>query len=134
MWELYWITRLTPIHIMAIVIFCVGIFCTVMLFVHHHDAAGNVDSWTPGGDRHKQALKELKFTNKGLKASIITMIIGFLGIIFVPNTRQGLLIWGVGSTIDYLKENPTAKQLPDKCINALDKWVDSFTEEKDSIE
>ena len=26
------------------------------------------------------------------------------------------MICGVGSTIDYIKENPTAKQLPDKCV------------------
>lgn len=26
--------------------------------------------------------------------------------------------------MDYLKSNPTAKQLPDKCIKALDKWID----------
>lgn len=34
------------------------------------------------------------------------------------------MIYGVGSTIDYIKENPTAKQLPDKCVKILDKWVD----------
>jgi hypothetical protein len=40
------------------------------------------------------------------------------------------MIWGVGGTIDYVKSNATAKQLPDKCIEALDKWVDSLNEEK----
>ena len=34
------------------------------------------------------------------------------------------MIYGVGSTIDYIKENPTAKQLPDKWVKILDKWVD----------
>ena len=35
--------------------------------------------------------------------------------------NDALLIYGVGGTIDYVKSNKTAKQLPDKCIKALDK-------------
>ena len=31
--------------------------------------------------------------------------------------------------IDYIKSNETAKQLPDKCIKALDKWADNINEE-----
>lgn len=34
------------------------------------------------------------------------------------------MIYGVGGTIDYIKENPASKQLPDKCVKILDKWVD----------
>lgn len=36
----------------------------------------------------------------------------------------------LGGTIDYIKSNETAKQLPDKCIKALDKWVENLNEEK----
>lgn len=32
---------------------------------------------------------------------------------------------------DYIKNNETAKQLPDKCINALDAWVESLTQEEE---
>ena len=35
----------------------------------------------------------------------------------------------IGGTIDYIKSNDTAKQLPDKCIKALDKWADNINEE-----
>lgn len=50
--------------------------------------------------------------------------------IFIPTTNEALLIYGVGGTIDYIKSNDTAKQLPDKCIKALDKWVENLNEEK----
>lgn len=40
------------------------------------------------------------------------------------------LIYGVGGTIDYLKDNETAKQLPDKVVIALDKYIDSLNEDK----
>lgn len=38
---------------------------------------------------------------------------------------------GIGSTIDYIKENPIAKQLPDKCIKILNKWADKQLKEND---
>lgn len=41
------------------------------------------------------------------------------------------MIYGVGGTIDYLKDNETAKQLPDKVIVALDKYIDSLNEDKE---
>lgn len=44
--------------------------------------------------------------------------------------NDALLIYGVGGTSDYVKSNETAKQLPDKYIKALDKWVDNLNEEK----
>lgn len=58
------------------------------------------------------------------------LIISTLVITFVPFKRELYIIYGVGGTIDYLKENPTAKELPDKCIKALDTWVDNFNKEE----
>lgn len=49
--------------------------------------------------------------------------------IFIPTTNEALLIYGVGGTIDYIKSNNTAKQLPDKCVKALDKWVENLNED-----
>ena len=61
-----------------------------------------------------------------------TTIIITLLFIFTPTTKEALMIWGVGGTIDYVKSNDTAKQLPDKCIEALDKWVDSLNEQENN--
>lgn len=42
------------------------------------------------------------------------------------------LFLGVGGTIDYLKENKDANKIPDKCVKALDKYLDdALTEDKD---
>jgi hypothetical protein len=65
-----------------------------------------------------------------LKIVIPIFTISLLIEIFIPTTKEALTIYGVGGTVDYLKANPTARKLPDKCINALDKWVDSFSTEK----
>jgi hypothetical protein len=40
-------------------------------------------------------------------------------------------IYGIGGTIDYLKSNETAKRIPDKCIKALDLYIDSQLKESE---
>lgn len=54
--------------------------------------------------------------------------------ILIPTTNQALLIYGVGGTIDYIKSNDTAKQLPDKCVKALDEYLDNLTKEENQKE
>ena len=67
--------------------------------------------------------------NRHWKIFKITFSIAFisaLGLIFVPSTKDALIIYGVGGTVEYLRDNPTAQQLPDKCVEALDKFVDEY--------
>ena len=40
-------------------------------------------------------------------------------------------IEGKYGQIDYIKSNDKAKKLPDKCIDALDKYIESLNKEKD---
>ena len=39
------------------------------------------------------------------------------------------MIYGLGGTLDYIKSNEVAKQLPDKCIIALDKYLEEVDNE-----
>ena len=52
---------------------------------------------------------------------------------FVPSTKEALMIYGVGSTIEYLKSNEKAMELPDKCIDALDAWVEELNKKEDEV-
>lgn len=63
---------------------------------------------------------------KWMKRLLVIFVLSVLCNIFIPNTKQAMMIWGIGGTIDYVKSNNTAKQLPDKCIKALDKFVDEY--------
>jgi hypothetical protein len=49
---------------------------------------------------------------------------------FTPSTKEMMLIWGLGNTVDYIQENETVKELPDKCVKALEAWADSLIEEE----
>ena len=67
---------------------------------------------------------------KYLKIFAATFIITLTVKAFVPSTKEALMIFGVGSTIEYLKSNEKAMQLPDKCIDALDAWVEELNKKE----
>jgi hypothetical protein len=75
----------------------------------------------------KSALKYLKIF---VTAFMITLTIKA----FVPSTKEALMIYGVGSTIEYLKSNEKAMKLPDKCIDALDAWIEELNKEEETNE
>lgn len=121
--EIYWITRFSYLHnvFCAILITSLVIVCIALL------------AYVSG---HCEKNKDLKtFALKFIKIFGSLSILGILGTTFIPTTSEAFLIYGVGGTVDYIKANPTAKHLPDKCIKALDKWVDTwFVETNDSTQ
>jgi hypothetical protein len=55
------------------------------------------------------------------------LIIGFISLLvfcFIPSPKEMYAIYGIGGVIDYVKGNEKAKKLPDKVIDALDKYLD----------
>jgi Na+-driven multidrug efflux pump len=126
--EIYWITRFDSIHCLGIAMFWISLIIFVVFWlisITTDDITG--ENYFNGKQRRK--------LRRVANCSVITLIIGLTMWIFVPTQKEALLIYGVGGTIDYIKQNPTAKQLPDKCIKALDSWMDSWNEEekKDSV-
>lgn len=69
---------------------------------------------------------------KIVKRSILILGFSLLGVIFLPNTKQAYMIWGLGGTIDYIKSNETVQKLPDKTVQCLDKFLDKYLNEEDS--
>ena len=73
-----------------------------------------------------------KIFKKYLKIFIPILIFSVLGLIFVPTTKETLLIYGVGGTIDYMKSDSIASKLPQKAIIALDKYLESDKNRKEN--
>lgn len=115
---LYWINVLDNINSLCIILFAIslilGIACFLVSLFYNED--------------------EVSFDYKGFikirNRIYAILIVSTLVIVFLPSKSQLYIIYGVGGTIDYLKENPTAKELPDKCIKALDTWVDNFNKKE----
>lgn len=110
--ELYWLITLGSLgEALSIIATTAGVLLVTILI------AGTI-AWPDIKEEDKPLYK------KRAKIAWIIWGIATLIAIAIPSKEQLYIIYGVGGTIDYIKENPTAKQLPDKCIKVLDKWAD----------
>lgn len=122
--HMYWITRLSSIHDAFIFIFIIAIIAAVFTGIIGLPFSDDEDNHAC-----------FKCIKKCFITSVAAVVLCGIGLVFVPKTNEALLIYGVGTTIDYVDNNETIKQLPDKAVQALDKYLDSFnkdSENKDS--
>lgn len=116
--DLYWITVLGNLKITsAAFTFTLGL--VLLLLIIGYSVSSSIDKKEDTSEYRKKCIKRV----------LLPFIIAILGVIFIPSTKELYLIYGVGGTMDYLKSNSTAKQFPDKCVKALDKWLDSTMDE-----
>lgn len=120
---IYWITRLDAICDTLAAIIAISVVVSII--------AGCI-MLVNSNCNWEHEIKGFARAKKILKYGILTFAIAIIANIFTPSTKQALMIYGLGGTIDYIKQNDTAKQLPDKVVNALDKWVDSLNEKEES--
>lgn len=118
--ELYWITVLGNLSFLAgMCIFFVVAYVSILLVWR-----GSIMSYEP-------ELLELfkKTVKKSTTPLICVFLFGIVGTVFIPSKQEMLLIYGVGSTIDYIQSNDKAKQLPDKAVEALSRYLDEINKE-----
>ena len=70
-----------------------------------------------------------KAKNVSLAIFIPTMMLAT----FVPNSKQAAIIYTAGSTIEYVQGNEKIKELPDKAVECLDKFISDYLEEDTHI-
>ena len=128
--EIYWITRLDTICHFLATIATLGFVISVVIGAFAMYNRFEADDYVEGDKYYNCYMQRFKiFLNYFKRSIIVTLVLTVINI-FIPTKNEALLIYGVGGTIDYIKSNDTAKQLPDKCIKALDKWVENLNEEK----
>lgn len=116
--ELYWIERMDSINgLMIFLLIASGILLVISFVVSWYE------EWDEDDIKERGVLKTRKMCLWILSVSILILT-------FVPSTKEMYRIIGIGGTIDYLRRNETAKQLPDKCIKAVDLFLNKMTEEK----
>ena len=123
--EIYWITRLGVISTAANVIFGLSLGVLIVAFlgylVYRFDYFYTEDE-----------LKKYDTKFRTVVIHIIPIItISALVTLFVPSKNELIMIYGIGSTIDYIQDNDKAKELPDKVINALNIYLDNINKEKE---
>ena len=118
--ELYWITRLDSIHtLFEVLVFVFSLLATIGIVFGIAAYVENAPE------------KDKKLTIKLCRTFLFVLLFSATGLVFTPTTKEALFIYGVGGTIDYIKQNKTIQQLPDKCVEALDLFIDDYIEEKE---
>ena len=116
--EIYWLSRLDGV----LAIF--GIICTISV------VSAVFMSLVVMIDREGETFMPQKKSKKLLRCCIITALITGIACVFVPSSKQAYMIFGIGRVVDYIQESEMASQLPDKCVEALEVWLESLTEEE----
>ena len=119
--EMYWITRCDIILTISWVLLALFVVF-IMLLIY-----GRIELLY----EDEEDESEIKPFIKKYQKKVIIFALVLVGIItFMPSTKDAYIIYGVGGTLDYLQSNSTAKKLPDKCIIALDKFLDSISKDE----
>ena len=124
MTEVYWLQRLANVGYMFGVGFwvCVLIACALVII---HYFLWVTDELDCDSDDCKRMLRWVK--RFGMVFAFFTV-----GAVIVPTEKDIMAIYGIGGVVDYVKESDKAKELPDKVVDALTRYVDAV--EKDSKE
>lgn len=103
MTEIYWLTRLDAVCIVSLAVFLV---CTIwgVAYILFFD------------DSIRDAITRIKWL-------IVVDVLALLSLLFVPTTKEALIIYGLGTTKDWIENNEKAKEIPQKAIDALDKYL-----------
>lgn len=115
--ELYWITRLDEINALLVVFLLISIVVFVIYLIGFLLNGCDIDKGFTKNDFGV------------FKTFFFSSVLLSIAVVFTPSEKDMFMIYGIGGTIDYIKSNDTAKQIPDKCINALDKFIDEYVNE-----
>ncbi|WP_270769419.1 hypothetical protein [Segatella buccae] len=113
--EIYWITRLDSINNVFAIIVMAAFIAAVILFILFLDSDEE--------DKRRKLWKQLK-------VSICCLSVSILALVFIPSTKDALLIYGLGGSLDYIKGNDTAKKLPEKAVMALDRYLEELNKDE----
>lgn len=114
--EIYWITRLDSIN-GALVLFAITSIIVAVIAVLIWAIEDLYDD-------------KLLICKRFIRTSMAIFVASILGLVFIPSTKDALLIYGAGGSIEYIKNNDVVKQLPDKCIQAIDALLNEYIEDK----
>ena len=113
--ELYWISVIGKLNTFFLIIFGINVAAAAILFILY--------CITDYKDDQIKLAKPIKLT------IISTIVCGLCGIL-IPGKNEVYFIYGAGTIVDYCKDNTNVKEIPDKAIDALNRYLDSVAEDK----
>jgi hypothetical protein len=122
--NLYLITRLDDIRtafIALVVLAGIAFVCFIILYFTQKAIILEHSNYSCNVEDNKYLCKIGK---RYTIISLVVTVISMLSICAIPTTKQGLLIFGINEAVEFCEKHPDTKQLPDKCIKALNKYLD----------
>lgn len=110
--ELYWLTTLGKINTFLWIGLGISILTSLFFLAEFRESSY--------GD------EEYIESKKMLKLSALVMLILSCGCTLTPSKKDLYLIYGAGTIVDYCKDNQKVKEIPDKAIEALNRYLDSI--------
>lgn len=113
--EIYWLVVIGNLHNVIMAIFVALVFVLIVSFLLYMFGVTYIEE--------KEEFS--RFAKKVSLAIICTSII----LCFLPSKNDLLAVYGIGGTIDYIKSNDKAKELPDKVVDALTEYLDNIKDQ-----
>lgn len=113
--EIYWITRMDNIHSALVIFLCISATSIITSIIGYFI--------TKSLDEYKG---EWVNFGKFLKYAVPSSLILTLLLVFTPTTKEVLMIYGVGGTLDYVQSNEKIQQLPDKVVDVIDLFIEDY--------
>lgn len=111
--ELYWISVISKIN----TLFWIGVTASAVSilinFILYLDSLGYEE-------------EKCSLSKKRIRSSIIVAIICGLFAAVTPGRNETYFIYGAGTIVDYCKNNSKVKEIPDKAIDALNRYLDNI--------
>ena len=128
--KMYWFTRLSAITTALETILIISLILAAAALIFWVTVYLIDSEYTPDGEEGKRRF--LKIGSKTLCISTIVFAIGLIGRTFTPTTSEALVIYGVGESVEYLQHNKDAVQIPNKALQALNKYLDEAIGDKEN--
>lgn len=107
---LYWFTVLSKIPVIAYITLPLITMFGVILFVNKiNDDELDINDWIE--------------RNNVKTWAVCLGVISLFITIFVPSKKELILIYGGGTILEYVQNNPQAKELPDNVIKYLNDYL-----------
>lgn len=118
--DIYWITRIGTLQSFFEVVAILGV---VLLVAYLLLFPLVLEAYNEAGECSKKLIRKVN------KTFFVAWAISLIGYFFIPSQKELVIIYGVGSTIDYIKSSDKAQKLPDKALEALTRYLDSVEKE-----
>lgn len=115
MWELYLIATLGDVSFVSTIFATFSLALTAILGVTILTVGFEVET--------NNVIK------KWIKRLLVVFGISLFLAIFIPSKKDMYLMFGLGSTIDYIQDSDKVKELPDKTVTLINQTLDKLIEE-----